>query len=209
MRSAIIILEKYMALKTAFLIFNKVAELDFAGPWEVFGASACINRNGDTFFTVAETDEPVVGQSGLKIIPEYTFTNMPEADIIIVPGLVDPMPITQNENIMNWIKEMSAKTKWNVGVCTGSVLIAAAGVAKGKRISSHWTAIETLEGFADLTVVRNVRYVRDGNLVTSAGVTAGIDMAIWLMGQIYGVQHARDIMRLLEYYPAPPYAADV
>ena len=85
----------------------------------------------------------------------------------------------------------------------------AAGIAKGRRVTTHWAVVETLREMGDITVLDNVRYVRDGNLVTAAGVSAGIDMSLWVVGQIYGVDHARTVQRWIEYDPAPPYTADV
>jgi transcriptional regulator GlxA family with amidase domain len=94
-------------------------------------------------------------------------------------------------------------------VCTGSLLLQGAGLAAGKRITTHWAFVETLRQRGGATVLDDVRYVRDGNLVTSAGVSAGIDMALWLVGQLYDVTHARNVQRVMQYDPAPPYTADV
>ena len=94
-------------------------------------------------------------------------------------------------------------------VCTGSGLLVASGVAAGRRVTTHWTWTETLRGLGDCEVLEGVRYVRDGKVVTAAGVSAGIDMALWLVGQIAGVDAAREAQRQMEYDPAPPYAAEV
>ena len=93
-------------------------------------------------------------------------------------------------------------------VCTGSLLLTEAGPAAGRRVTTHWGFVDQLTARGKATVLQNVRYVREGNVVTAAGVSAGIDMALWLTGQMHGVAHARATQRLMEYDPAPPYAAD-
>ena len=92
-------------------------------------------------------------------------------------------------------------------MCTGAFLLHAAGPARGKEVTTHWASIERLRAEGEVTVHESIRYVRDGNLVTAAGVSAGIDMALWVVGQIYGVDHARVTQYAMEYDPAPPYAA--
>lgn len=198
-----------MTLKIAFLIYDTAAELDIVGPWDVFAASKFLNKGGLETYTVAITEEPVTCSGGLRMIPSYSIKNAPRPDILVVPGTVDPLPMTKNAEIMNWIADMDSTTQWTVGVCTGSILLVGAGVAKDKRVNTHWSYVDMLKNSKDVTVVDKARYVRDGKLVTSAGVTAGIDLALWLTGQLFGPEHARAAQHLLEYYPAPPYAADV
>ncbi len=198
-----------MALKTAFLIFDGAVELDFAAPWEVVACSQMFGHSDDSFYTVALTDSPVTCHGGLKIIPNFSIANAPSPDILVVPGAADTSPMTSDGNLLNWILETSKSCTWVVGVCSGSEILAAAGVAQGKRVTTHWDSIDALKKRNDVTVLEKVRYVRDGNLLTSAGVTAGLDMTLWLMGQIYGPSHAREVQHMLEYYPAPPYAAEV
>jgi len=198
-----------MALKTAFLIFDGAAELDIVAPWEVFDGSKWCGHSEDSTYTVALTDNPVTCLGGLKIIPDFSVANAPSPDILVVPGTADTSPLTSDGELLNWILETSKRCTWTVGICTGTVILAAAGVANGKRVTTHWDAIDSLRTRKDVTVLEKVRYVRDGNLLTSAGVSAGLDMALWLVGQIYGASHAREVQHLLEYYPAPPYAAEV
>ena len=104
---------------------------------------------------------------------------------------------------------MSAGCEWTTSVCTGSLLLVAAGPAKGKRVTSHWSFIDAMKKRGDSEVLEAVRYVRDGNVVTSAGVSAGIDMALWLTGQMYEPAFARQVQRYMEYDQAPPYTAEV
>ena len=198
-----------MTLKTAFLIFDGVAELDFVAPKDVFFASRYLGHPDDETYTVSATDGVITCLGGLKVLPDYTFASAPRPDILFVPGTADPSPLVQNSQLLKWVQNTSAGCLWTAGVCTGAAILLAAGVAKGKRITTHWGAIEELRRMGGATVVEGVRYVADGNLVTSAGVTAGIDMALWLVGQLYGAPHAREVQHLLDYHPAPPYAAEV
>ena len=96
-----------------------------------------------------------------------------------------------------------------LGVCTGALLLHRAGLLKGKRATTYWAAVDLLRGGGDVEVLDDVRYVRDGNVITSAGISAGIDMSLWLIGQIYGSDFARFVQKGIEYFPAPPYTAEV
>lgn len=198
-----------MALKTAFLIFDGVAELDFVAPKDVFFASRYLGHPDDETYTVSATEDVVTCLGGLKVVPDYTFATMPRPDILVIPGTADPTPQVQNGPLLEWVKNTSAGCLWTAGVCTGTAILLASGVARGKRVTTHWAALEQVRQMGGATVLDGVRYVADGSLVTSAGVTAGIDMALWLVGQLYGVPHAREVQHILDYYPAPPYAAEV
>lgn len=199
-----------MALTTAVLIFDGVAEMDFAAPWEVFNVSKMLGNESDRIFTVSLTDGPVTCLGGLRVIPDYTAATAPQADILIVPGTADPSAQCRNQPLLDWIAAASETSRWTVGICTGTAILAAAGVAEGKRVTTHWQAIDAVKvQHPNVTVLEKVRYVRDGKLLTSAGVSAGLDMALWLLGQLHDPQHAREIQHILEYYPAPPYAAEV
>ena len=194
-----------MALKTGILIFDGAAELDFVGPHEVFSISASIGHPEDQLYTIAKTNDIVVGLGGLKIVPDYNFTTAPSPDILIVPGTEDPAAILKDKEILNWVKKTDEKTSWTTSVCTGSFILLASGVAQGKRLTTHWMGIEPLKQMNLSTVVENVRYVQDGKILSAAGITAGIDMSLWLIGQVYGKDHSLEVQRILEYRPAPPY----
>ena len=112
--------------------------------------------------------------------------------------------------LVDWIRKVAPQVRWLTSVCTGAFLLQEAQLLEGKRVTTHWAFIEQLrQRGGNLTVLENRRFVRDGNLVTAAGVSAGIDMSLWLMGQLHGVEVARKVQRLIEYDPAPPYSADV
>lgn len=109
---------------------------------------------------------------------------------------------------MDWIKRTAAAAEWVTSVCTGAFLLHEAGPTRGRRVATERALEDTLEARGDITVVRDARYVVDGNLVSSQGVSAGIDMALWLIGRLHGRDHARAVIRTIQYEPAPPYLAD-
>jgi transcriptional regulator GlxA family with amidase domain len=197
-----------MSITIGILIFDDAEELDFVGPWEVFTSAAKFN-DGNRVVTIAEQSRPVVCAKGLRVLPEHTFANAPALDVVLVPGGIGTRTEVNNPALIGWLRAVGARCTWVTSVCTGALLLHEAGFAKGKRVTTHWSFIETLRSRSDVTVLEGRRYVRDGNVVTSAGVSAGIDMALWLVGQMQGVDCARMVQHQIEYDPAPPYAADV
>jgi transcriptional regulator GlxA family with amidase domain len=195
-----------MSVTTGILLFDGVEELDFAGPWEVFTMA---RREGDAVVTIAERTDPIRCAKGLRVLPDHTFDDAPELDVLVVPGGQGTRVEVGNPVLVEWIAKIAPRCTWVTSVCTGSFLLHAAGPARHKEVTTHWASIDRLREKTDVTVHEHVRYVRDGNLVTSAGVSAGIDMALWIVGQIYGVEHARMVQYAIEYEPAPPYAARV
>ncbi|ONI81406.1 thiamine biosynthesis protein ThiJ [Actinosynnema sp. ALI-1.44] len=192
------------------LIFDDAEELDFVGPWEVFTASGMVRDGADTAVLIAERSEPVRCNKGMRVLPDHTFDDHPPLDVLLVPGGRGAR-VTEIENpvLLGWIAKTAAQARWVTSVCTGSFLLHEAGPAKGRRVATHWSSEQNLADRGDVTVVRDARYVADGNLVTSQGVSAGIDMALWLVGQLHGREHARAVRQYIQYEPAPPYLADV
>ncbi|MEU5882781.1 DJ-1/PfpI family protein [Spirillospora sp. NPDC047279] len=191
------------------LVFEAAEELDFVGPWEIFTASAMIRGEGDTAFLVAEGLEPVRCAKGLRVLPDHTLDDHPPLDVLLVPGGRGAREDqVSNPAVTGWIAETAERARWVTGVCTGAFLLRAAGPARGRRVATHWAYEDELEGQGDVTVVRDARYVVDGPLVTSQGVSAGIDMALWLVGRLHGREHARAVRKYVQYEPAPPYLAD-
>ena len=194
-----------MSLKIGFLIYNGVAELDFVGPKGVFFASNWLRKEQDHLYLVASSLEPITTLEGMKVPPDYDFASAPLPDILVVPGSADPAPQLDQPDLLKWVENASRHCTWTTSVCTGAAILLAAGPAKGRRITSHWMMRDALRLQNEATVIDNVRYVVDGHLVTSAGVSAGIDMALWLVGELRGPEHAREVQHALEYYPEPPY----
>jgi transcriptional regulator GlxA family with amidase domain len=189
------------------LLFDDAEELDFAGPWEVLTVATMLKGEGRVV-TIAEHDRPVRCAKGMRVLPDHTFADAPSLDVVLVPGGAGTRREEDNPVLLEWLRAVGARATWVTSVCTGAALLAAAGLARGKRVTTHWSYVETLRQRDDLTVLEQRRYVRDGNVVTAAGVSAGIDMALWLVGAMHGPDFARGVQRWIEYDPAPPYAAE-
>jgi len=191
------------------VIFDDAEELDWVGPWEVF-KMARMGHEELRVVLIAESVEPVRCAGGLRVLPDCCFAEAPALDVVLVPGGRGTRREVKNPVLLEWLAAAAEGCTWVTSVCTGAAVLHAAGLARSKRVTTHWAYLETLRADApDATVLERVRYVRDGNLVTAAGVSAGIDMSLWLVGQIYGVEHARFVQRAMEYDPAPPYSAEV
>ena len=196
-------------LTIGILLFADAEELDWAGPYEVFGMALKTGQSG-RLVTIAESMEPVRCFNGLRVLPDHDFANAPPLDLVLVPGGLGTREQVENKELIEWLAKAAADSRWITSVCTGSQLLNAAGLTRDKKMTTHWAFVETLRGEAPKsTVLEGVRYVRDGQLVTAAGVSAGIDMSLWLVGQIWGIEQARNTQRMMEYDPSPPYGADV
>lgn len=193
------------------LIFDGAEELDFVGPWEVFTASAMLQAESgataDTCVTVAERTGPVRCAKGLRVLPDHSIADHPPLDVLLVPGGPGARR-GASDALTGWIGKTATDASWVTSVCTGAYLLHEAGPARGRRVATHHAYEDALAARGEVTVVRDARYVVDGNLVTSQGVSAGIDMALWLVGRIHGRPHARAVRRYIQYDPAPPYLAD-
>jgi transcriptional regulator GlxA family with amidase domain len=199
-----------MTIKIGVVVFDDAEELDFAGPWEVFTMASNIQPKAHEVMLVAESDRPVRCAKGMRVLPDVTFENCPKLDVVLIPGGQGARREVENKPMLDWIAKVSKDCQWVTSVCTGAMLLTAAGPAKGKRVTTHWAFVETLRGRKEASeVLDNMRYVRDGNVVTAAGVSAGIDMALWLTGQMHSPEFARNVQRAMEYDPAPPYTAAV
>jgi transcriptional regulator GlxA family with amidase domain len=190
------------------LIFDGAEELDFVGPWEVFTTSAMARDSGDRVMLIADGRDAVRCSKGMRVLPDHTLDDHPQLDVLLVPGGMGTRREVSNPVITEWIRKVSEAATWTTSVCTGALLLHEAGPARGRRVATHHGFEDTLEERGDITVVRDARYVVDGNLVTSQGVSAGIDMALWLVGRLHGREHARAVRRYIQYDPAPPYLAD-
>jgi transcriptional regulator GlxA family with amidase domain len=197
-----------MATTYGIVLFDGVEELDFAGPYEVFATSVNAAREGRVV-TIAESEGPVRGANGLRVVPDYLLSDAPALDVLLVPGGQGTRREVDNPVLIDWLRKAGARCLWVTSVCTGSLLLHEAGFARGRRVTTHFGFVEQLRRRGDVTVLEGPRFVRDGNLVTSAGVSAGIDMALWLVGQIHDPDFARGVQRHIEYDPAPPYTSEV
>ena len=189
------------------LLFEDVEELDFVGPWEVF-TMAAMSDPGLRCVTIAEKPGLVRCAKGLRVMPDHGLEDAPPLNVLLVPGGMGTRREVANQPLLDWIAGTAQRCRWVTSVCTGSLLLTAAGPARGKRVTTHWRFVDTLRGRGEVEVLDDVRFVRDGNVVSAAGVSAGIDMALWLVGQLYDPATARQVQRAMQYDPAPPYTAE-
>jgi transcriptional regulator GlxA family with amidase domain len=196
-----------MTYTTGVLIFDDAEELDYVGPWEVY-TMAQNARGSGSVVTISENGGIVHSAKGLRVLSDHSFEDAPNLDILVVPGGMGTRREVDNKKLIAWIAKVAPDCTWVTSVCTGSMLLVEAGPARGKRVTTHWNFVETLrERGGAAEVIDDMRFVRDGNVVSSAGVSAGIDMALWIVGQMDGVAFARSVQRNMEYDPAPPYTA--
>ncbi|MBU6443807.1 MAG: DJ-1/PfpI family protein [Alphaproteobacteria bacterium] len=199
-----------MPLTIGILIFDHAEELDFVGPWEVFTMANAVRADTHRVLLVAEQPEPVRCAKGMRVLPDVSTADCPRLDVLVVPGGQGTRREVENAALLGWIATAAADCRWVTSVCTGAMLLTAAGPARGKRVTTHWGFVEALRQRGEAAeVLADRRYVRDGNILTAAGVSAGIDMALWLTGQLHGPDFARAVQQAMEYDPAPPYAAEV
>ncbi|MCD9899229.1 DJ-1/PfpI family protein [Streptomyces sp. MT29] len=186
-------------MQIAITLFDRFTALDAVGPYEILSRAP-----GAEVVLVAEATGPVANDSGsLQLVAHQTFAEVPSPDLVIVPGGPGQSDQMENAALLGWLRAVDATTTWTSSVCTGSLLLAAAGLLKGRRATSHWLALELLKEFgAEPT---GERVVFDGKYVTAAGVSSGIDMGLTLLGRIAGDDAARSVQLLTEYDPQPPY----
>ena len=187
------------------LLFDDAEELDFVGPWEVFTSSVMALGGEGTVVAIAEHDRPVRCAKGLRMLPDHSFTDHPQLDVVLVPGGMGTRREVDNPVLCEWLRSVAPGCTWVTSVCTGSLILWGSDVARNRRLATHWGFEDQLEA-KGANVVRGERWVVDDNVVSSQGVSAGIDMALWVIGQLHGADHARTVQHYMQYDPAPPYA---
>ena len=188
-----------MPKTVAIFIFDEVEVLDFAGPYEVFAVTGAQTQAFDVF-TVAETDQPVRARNGLMVLPTHSFATAPRADIVVIPGGYGTRPLLQNEGVIAWVRKMDQEAQLTLSVCTGSLLLGRAGLLDGLAATTHHLAFEELRKCAPKSEIREgARLVDNGRIVTSAGVSAGIDMSFHIVARELGQEAAQKIARYIEY----------
>lgn len=187
----------------AIVLFDDVEVLDFCGPFEVF--AVCGRRSGEAPFevhTIAQAQRPVFARHQLSINPTYAFTSTdaPRADIVLVPGGFGTRREMRNPAMIDWVQRAAQNAELVLSVCTGSLILGAAGLLDGLEATTHFGAYEELRAVAPRCRVRtDMRYVDNARLITSAGVSAGIDMALHVVARLHGNDMARETARYMEY----------
>ncbi len=187
--------------RVAIFVFDDVEVLDFAGPFEVFGVTQ--TGDGEMLFevvTVAETRGIVTARNGLLIQPNHTFETLPTPDILIVPGGSGTRPLVDHAPVIEWIIRLNAETELTASVCTGALLLAKAGLLAGLQAATYHTAYDQLSEIdPSVTPRRDLRFVDNGAILTSAGISAGIDMALYIVARLHGRETAIRTADHMEY----------
>ncbi|MBK6940495.1 MAG: DJ-1/PfpI family protein [Planctomycetes bacterium] len=197
-----------MTFTTAFLLFDGAEELDVVGPYEVFGVAA-MKKPDTRVLTVEPRGVTVRCAKGMRIVPDHSFADVPAIDVLFVPGGKGTREHPERQAMADWIAKVARNARFVASVCTGAFLLDLAGLTQGKRVTTHWQFTAMLRERGHAQVLDATRYVRDGNVLTAAGVSAGIDLALWLAGELWGREFAREVTHYMEYDPAPPYRAEV
>ena len=182
-------------------IYNQAEVLDFSGPFEVFSTASRICQGNSPFnvFLISEEGNEVIARAGFKVIADYGFHNHPEMDVFVVVGGVYTDEIKKHK-IIDWISNQAKKTPVVASVCTGAFLLAKAKVLNNQKVTTHWEDIADLRTmFPQLNVIENVRWIDEGDLITSGGISAGIDMSLYLVSKLHSLALAEQTAKQMEF----------
>jgi transcriptional regulator GlxA family with amidase domain len=187
-------------------LFDGAEELDWAGPWEVLAAWAeQWPDDGVRVFTLARQEGPVTCAKGLRVLPDETWESAPPLNVLVYPGGRGTRRELADDAVLDWIRGAAAGGTVVASVCTGSLVLASAGLLDGKPATTHWGSLELLPTLGrDIEVRPEDRFVDNGNVITAAGVSAGIDMALHLVARLHSPERAREVRRYIQYDPEPP-----
>ncbi len=187
-------------------VFDEIEVLDLGGPFEVFSVAARVKARLEPgspppfqVFTVGRTPAPVTARGGLRVLPAYAFVDHPPIDLLVIPGGVVTAELKE-PTVISWITQAATRAEVIAGVCTGSFLLAEAGLLDGKRATTHWEDLADLRAaYPRVLVEENTRWIQDGELFTSAGITAGIDLALELVARLESPTLAQATARQMDY----------
>ena len=193
-------------LRIGIALFDGAEELDWAGPWEVLASWARHwPDDGVEVFTVARAEGPVTCAKGLRVLPDHTWASAPPIDVLVYPGGIGTRAHLGDQAVRDWVRGVAEGATLMTSVCTGALVYADAGLLDGRPVTTHWGSLELLAALGrDLDVRPDDRFVHDGAVVTSAGVSAGIDMALYLVAHLASTERARQVRRAIQYDPHPP-----
>jgi transcriptional regulator GlxA family with amidase domain len=187
-------------------LFDGAEELDWAGPWEVLAAWAQqFPEDGAQVFTLAREERTITCAKGLRVLPDETWETSPAMDVLVYPGGRGTRTELADEAVLDWMRGIAGNGSVLASVCTGSLVLAAAGLLDGRPATTHWGSLELLPTLGrDIEVRPDDRFVDTGNVITAAGVSAGIDMALHLVARLHSPERAREVRRYIQYDPEPP-----
>ena len=187
-------------MRVAILIYDGVTALDAIGPYETLA----LLPHAQIQFVAKEKGPKRTDNGFLALVADYSFADISSADVLVVPGSANSTRVVMSdEETLNWLREIHSTTKWTTSVCSGAIILAAAGLLNGLEATTHWFALDALQMFGAKPVRR--RIVQQGKVITAAGVSAGLDMALYLAAEIAGAEVAQMIQLIMEYDPAPPF----
>ncbi|AXH35472.1 DJ-1/PfpI family protein [Humibacter sp. BT305] len=195
-----------MVKTIGILLFDDVEELDAVGPWEVLAYwTRTFPEDGYEVRMLADTLDPVTCAKGLRLLPDTTVAEAPPLEVLLYPGGFGTRARLADERELAWVRAQRETVPLLTSVCTGALVYAAAGVLRGRPATTHWGSLDLLaELDPSIEVQPEARFVDDGDVITSSGVSAGIDMALHLVARIAGVDRARQVRRGIQYDPQPP-----
>ncbi|MFF8773047.1 DJ-1/PfpI family protein [Kitasatospora sp. NPDC015120] len=192
--------------RIAIVLFPGVEELDAIGPWEVLAYwTRNFPEDGWSVGCVSRDGAAVECAKGLTVLPHHSRETMPPAEVVLHPGGRGTRPLMKDADHLDWVRELSAKASLTTSVCTGALVLAEAGLLRGRAVTTHRTSLDLLAELEPTAEVRrDSRFVDDGDLITSAGISAGIDMALHLVARLHSVERARQVRHGIQYDPEPP-----
>jgi len=193
-----------MTKHIGIVLFPDFEDLDAIGPKEVFGMFAMSSGGEWKVVLVSQDGVPVRSFLGTNIQVDHSFEDCPTLDVLLVPGGMGTRTEVNNEKLIDFVRRQGGNAQYVTSVCTGALVLHHAGFLSEKRATTHWGAIEELRSLGNVTVAEGERWVQDGNVLTSAGVSAGIDMALYLISLLKDASRAKGVQKMMEYYPKPP-----
>jgi transcriptional regulator GlxA family with amidase domain len=188
-------------MKLGIIVFPQVEELDFVGPWEMFTLWKQVAGGPETCLIVAERKEPTLCAKGLSVNPHVSFDECPPLDYMLIPGGQGTRLEVSNQRMLDFVAAQTRSCKAILSVCTGAFILHAAGLLSGKKATTHWGSLDRLRALGDVEVIEE-RFTRDGNIWCSAGVSAGIDLALRFIAETAGNDVAGKVQFTAEYYPS-------
>lgn len=193
-------------MRVAVALFDDATELDWAGPWEVLASwSRGWPDDGVELFSVAQSLEPVRCAGGLRVLPDRAWDQAPDVDVVVYPGGQGTRRQLDDPEVHEWVRAQQRAGALMTSVCTGALVYGAAGLLRNRPATTHWRSLDLLASLDDTIAVRGAdRFVDDGDVITAAGVSAGIDMALHLVARLQSPERARQVRRQIQYDPEPP-----
>jgi transcriptional regulator GlxA family with amidase domain len=193
-------------VRIGIYVFDGAEELDWVGPWEVLAAwSQLFPDDGVEVFTLARDRREVRCAKGLRVVTDYTWADAPVMDVLVYPGGRGTRDHLGDDTVRDWVRSLAESATVMTSVCTGSLVLADAGLLDGRPATTHWGSLEHLGALGrDIEVRPDDRFVDDGPVITAAGVSAGIDMALYLVARLHSAERAKEVRRYIQYDPDPP-----